>query len=132
MFRIIGEMLADGGRMFHHLIVSRDLIPNFLDPDKTLIGNYFPGGKVLPFYALQFDSDVFTLEESWFINGLNYWKTLDQWHANFWKNLHLVYPAGLDTERVRYWNDYFVLCKAMFWPDNGAAYGNGQYLYRKK
>ena len=60
-FKIIDELLTDNGRMFHHLIMSRDLIPQFLDPDKTLIGKYFPGGKVLPFYALKKDFGNFRL-----------------------------------------------------------------------
>ena len=131
MFGIVAALLVEKGRMFHHLIVSRDPIPQFLNPQKTLIGNYFPGGRVLPFSALKFNPKEFTLEGAWFINGMNYWKTLDKWHANFWKNLHLIYPSRIDVERVRHWNNYFVLCKAMFWPENGSAYGNGQYLYSK-
>lgn len=132
LFEIMSELLVENGRMFHHLIVSRDLVPRFLDPDKTLIGKYFPGGKILPFSALQFNPKQFTLEDSWFINGMNYWNTLDKWHSNFWENLHLIYPDRITTERVRHWNNYFVLCKAMFRPENGFAYGNGQYLYNKK
>ena len=131
-FEIINQLLIENGRMFHHLIVSRDLIPQFLDPEKTLIGEYFPGGKVLPFNALQRNFDHFTLDSSWFINGMNYWQTLDKWHENFWKNLHHIYPDKMDSKRVRYWNDYFVLCKAMFFPENGQAYGNGQYLFKKQ
>ena len=130
-FEIINELLVDGGRMFHHLIVSRDLIPQLLDPDKTLIGDYFPGGKVLPFTALKKNFNNFTIDETWFINGINYWKTLEKWHANFWQNINQLYPEKMDSERVRYWNNYFVLCKAMFLPENGLAYGNGQYLYYK-
>ena len=131
-FGIIDELLVEDGRMFHHLIVSRDLIPQLLDADNTMIGNYFPGGKILPFTALQQGFKNFTLEDCWFINGMNYWKTLDEWHANFWKNLGQVYPDKMDSERVRYWNNYFVLCKAMFLPENGLAYGNGQYLFYKQ
>lgn len=131
LFAIINELLVENGRMFHHLIVSRDLIPQFLDPKKTLIGEYFPGGKVLPFTALQNNFKHFSLVDSWFINGINYWKTLDEWHSNFWHNLHTIYPGKMDRERVRYWNNYFVLCKSMFLPESGLAFGNGQYLYKK-
>lgn len=130
-FEIMSELLVDNGRMFHHLIVSRDLIPQFLDPQKTLIGEYFPGGKVIPFSALQKNFSNFTILDSWFINGMNYWKTLDKWHSSFWCNLARIYPDKMNAERVRYWNNYFVLCKAMFLPEHGFAYGNGQYLYRK-
>jgi cyclopropane-fatty-acyl-phospholipid synthase len=131
-FGIINEVLTENGRMFHHLIVSRDLIPQLLDPKKTLIGDYFPGGKVLPFSALQQGFNNFTLKDCWFINGMNYWKTLDEWHSNFWRNLEQIYPGKMGSERVRYWNNYFVLCKAMFFPEDGAAYGNGQYLFCKQ
>ena len=131
-FSIINELLAENGVMFHHLIVSRDLIPQFLDPQKTLIGDYFPGGKVLPFNALKNNSfKGFSIEESWFINGTNYWRTLDYWHSNFWVNIHNIYPDKMNKERVAYWNNYFVLCKAMFFPETGKAYGNGQYLFNK-
>lgn len=132
-FNIINELLVKGGIMFHHLIVSRDLIPQFLDPKKTLIGDYFPGGKVLPFNALKNHSfRGFLLDKSWFINGINYWRTLDQWHLNFWENIGDIYPDKMDKERVEYWNNYFVLCKAMFAPETGKAYGNGQYFFRKQ
>ena len=131
-YGMISELLAENGRMFHHLIVSRDLIPQFLDPEKTLIGDYFPGGKVLPFYALHKDFAHFELRNAWFINGMNYWQTLDKWHENFWRNLRAVYPGKMTQQRVDYWNKYFVLCKALFYPENGQAYGNGQYLYRKR
>jgi cyclopropane-fatty-acyl-phospholipid synthase len=131
-FEIISKLLVRNGRMFHHLIVSRDLIPKFLDPEKTLIGKYFPGGKVLPFETLNNNFNHFNIEDAWFINGNNYWMTLEKWHENFWRNIGEIYPAMMDSEKVRYWNNYFVLCKAMFAPENGLAYGNGQYLFYKK
>lgn len=131
-YALLSRLLTEGGRMFHHLIVSRDLIPQFLDPEKTLIGDYFPGGKVLPFYALKHTRfESFERQGAWFINGMNYWQTLDKWHENFWRNLASIYPDQMTAQRVDYWNRYFVLCKALFYPDNGHAYGNGQYLYRK-
>ncbi len=130
-FEIINELLVDNGRMFHHLIVSRDLIPQLLDPDKTLIGEYFPGGKVLPFATLNNNFKNFSLDEAWFINGINYWKTLEKWHENFWWNIDQIYLKKMDSKRVQYWNNYFVLCKAMFLPEKGQAYGNGQYLFHK-
>jgi cyclopropane-fatty-acyl-phospholipid synthase len=131
-FEIIEQLLSDDGRMFHHLIVSRDLIPQLLDSGQTMIAEYFPGGRVLPFTALRQNFDNFQLDDSWFVNGMNYWKTLDEWHASFWCNLHHMYPDKMNSDRVRYWNNYFVLCKAMFRPENGQAYGNGQYLFYKR
>ncbi|MEA3274746.1 MAG: class I SAM-dependent methyltransferase [Pseudomonadota bacterium] len=130
-FHLVAELLKPEGVTFHHLIVSRDLIRRLQEPQQTLIGHYFPGGRVRPFYALQNAFGPFRLEDSWFINGMNYWRTLDAWHAGFWRNLGAVYPAFIDQDGVKYWNDFFVLCKAMFRPESGAAYGNGQYRFVK-
>jgi cyclopropane-fatty-acyl-phospholipid synthase len=69
---------------------------------------------------------------SWFINGMNYWKTLDEWHRRFWEGIEQLYPACLSIEEVEDWNKYFTLCKAMFKPNNGRSYGNGQFLYIKE
>jgi len=33
--------------------------------------------------------------------------------------------------RTKYWNDYFMLCKAMFAPMDGNFYGVSHYLFKK-
>ena len=131
LFSRLYQLLKPGGKTFHHLITSRIIIPNFLDSDNTLIGKYFPGGKVWPFATLEAQHDFFQLEQSWFINGMNYYRTLDQWHQRFWENIEQLYPSVLSEEAIKHWNDYFVLCKACFAPEDGAVYGNGHFLYRK-
>lgn len=132
-FEIINDLLVENGRTFHHLIVSRDRIPQFLDPEETLIGEYFPGGIILPFAAIKnYEFEHFEIDEAWFVNGINYWQTLNKWHTNFWNNMHLIYPDQMDNKRVDHWNKYFVLCKAIFKPEQGQACGNGQYLFYKK
>jgi len=132
-FGIINELLVENGRTFHHLIVSRDVIPQFLHPEKTLIGDYFPGGIILPFSAIKnYKFDNFEISDAWFVNGINYWQTLNKWHDNFWNNMHMIYPEQMNSKRVDHWNKYFVLCKAIFFPENGQACGNGQYLFYKK
>jgi len=70
------------------------------------------------------------LEQTWFINGLNYWRTLDEWHRRFWEQVEMLHDH-LGIDRIRFWNDYFILCKACFLPMQGALFGNGHYLFRK-
>ncbi len=128
--RRIARFLKPGGRSFHHFIVSRMVIPQFLDASKTLIGDYFPGGRIWPFDEFSRHEDDLTCIGRWFVNGMNYWRTLDEWHRRFSANLERL-AAHLDLERLRYWNDYFILCKACFLPADGALYGNGHYLFQK-
>jgi len=131
-FQRIGQLLRPGGRCFLHLIVSRMVIPQFLNADETLIGKYFPGGKIWPYETMKSQQQYLQLERSWFINGMNYWRTLDEWQKRFWENLESLYGETLKSEEeVRHWSDYFVLCKACFAPASGALFGNGHYLFRK-
>jgi cyclopropane-fatty-acyl-phospholipid synthase len=132
-FRHIAALLPADGRSFLHLIVSRPLFPQHMDSSNTLIGKYFPGGRIWPFSELQQQTDFFDLVDSWYVNGLNYWRTLDEWHRRFWENMDCLYERILSVEEIRHWNDYFMLCKVvLFAPLEGSVYGNGHYLFRNK
>ncbi len=124
-------LLKPGGLSFHHCIVSVDVLPAFLNAEDTLMGEYYPGAHIWPFNEPQRHSTHLTFKKSWFVNGMNYWKTLDEWHKRFWDSIDRLYPQYLSIEEVESWNKYFSLCKAMFIPNNGESYGNGHFLYQK-
>jgi cyclopropane-fatty-acyl-phospholipid synthase len=126
----ISRLLRKGGRSFHHFIVSKMVIPQFLDAEQTLIGGYFPGGRIWPYDEFTFHGRGLDFQQSWFINGMNYWKTLDEWHRRYWSRMSLL-SKHLTAERLSHWNDYFILCKACFLPENGELFGNAHYLFRK-
>ena len=127
----VSSLLTTNGRTFHHFITSKISIPQFLDPTKTQIGTYFPGGRVWPHNELLRHTDHFELEESWSINGLNYWRTLDEWHRRYWENIPHLYKSVFDAKAITHWNEYFSLCKAVFAPMEGRIYGNSHYLFIK-
>lgn len=134
------RFLAPGGKSFHHFITSQAPIPRFLnpektwvlDPQKTRVGQYFPGGRVWPHGELPRHTEHFDFVNSWFINGLNYWRTLDEWHKRYWNSIPELYGTVFDMEGIKYWNEYFSLCKAMFAPMDGEFYGNSHYLFKLK
>lgn len=130
MSRIYG-LLKPNGKTFHHFITSKYPIPQFLDPTKTKIGTYFPGGHVWPADEIKKHTNGLTLERYWFVNGLNYWRTLDEWHRRYWDSLEVLYGSVFDAKAITHWNDYFSLCKVVFAPLDGAFYGNSHYLFRK-
>lgn len=131
LFRQLKSLLKPGGMTFHHFIVSRDTIPQLLKAENTLISEYFPGGHIWPYAEAKRHTQHLELVNSWFVNGRNYWKTLDEWHKRFWDAIDKLYPHYLSLEQAGRWNRYFSLSKSMFYPHNGKSYGNGQYLYRK-
>ena len=132
LFEYLQNILKPGGKCFHHLIVSTDTIPQFLNAESTLMENYFPGGHIWPYAELKRHNTHLQFIDSWFVNGMNYWKTLDEWHRRFWGAIEQLHPEYLSVEEVENWNKYFTLSKAMFSPNGGKSYGNGQFLYEKK
>ncbi|MCB1857123.1 MAG: class I SAM-dependent methyltransferase [Gammaproteobacteria bacterium] len=133
VFELIDKLLKPGGLFFLHMVASRLIVPQFLHDDKTMIGTYFPGGKIWPFEIIRRQDRFMRLSKSWFINGMNYWKTIDEWHKRLWHNMDTLYGSAIkDETEAKYWNDYFVLCKACFLPSKGELFGNGHFVFRKK
>lgn len=128
VFKYMSELLVADGRSFHHLIISKPIIPLFLSHKGI---QYFPGARIWPFQTLENQTEYFKLVESWFVNGLNYWYTLEEWHSRFWQNIDSLYPRILQDDSVRYWNRYFSDNKSAFAPMDGTVFGNGQFLYKK-
>ena len=131
LFELIARKLKPGGKTFHHFIVSSDTIPQFLQAEDTLMADYFPGGHIWPYAEPMRHDNHLKPVSSWFVNGLNYWKTLDEWHKRFWNSIDELYPQHLTVEEVEDWNKYFSLCKTMFIPNQGRSYGIGHYLFEK-
>ncbi len=128
----ISDMLTPHGKTFHHFITSRRVIPQFLDPEKTRIGLYFPGGRAWPHDELARHTEHLDLIGHWFVNGLNYWRTLDEWHQRFWERVPYLYEHIFDSSAIAHWNNYFSLCKTVFAPMDGNFYGNSHYLFRAR
>jgi cyclopropane-fatty-acyl-phospholipid synthase len=131
VFKYQHNILKEGGKCFHHLIVSADTIPHFLNAENTLMAEYFPGGHIWPYSELKRHNRHLQLTDHWFINGMNYWKTLDEWHKRFWQEISTLYPDYMSIDEVESWNRYFVLSKTMFCPNQGKSYGVGHYLFKK-
>jgi cyclopropane-fatty-acyl-phospholipid synthase len=127
----ISRVMKEGGKCLHHCIVSIDTIPNFLNSEDTHMGHYYPGAHIWPFNEPKRHGKHLRYVAGWFVNGMNYWRTLDEWHKRFWQAIDRLYPQYLTAYEVEDWNRYFALCKAMFSPNNGKSYGNGQFLYEK-
>jgi cyclopropane-fatty-acyl-phospholipid synthase len=129
---LISKLLKSNGRSFHHFITSRVTTPQVQLHKKNIIGKYFPGGRIWPRDEFSRHTEHLDLEATWFVNGKNYWRTLDDWHHRYWKSIPQLYANNFGLDAIKYWNDYFVLSKAMFAPLDGTFYGNSQYLFSQK
>lgn len=132
MLESIAKLLKPGGRTFHHFITSQVVTPQVSLNEKMVIGKYFPGGRGWPHDEFSCHTEHLDLVNNWFVNGKNYGRTLEDWHHRYWKSIPDLYNNGFGIEAIKYWNEYFLLCKAMFAPLDGTFYGNSQYLFTLK
>ncbi len=130
-FKKIASLLRPGGRFFLHLIVSKTVIPQFLSAENTITSRYFPGGRNWPSHIIESQTEFFNLERSWFVNGVNYWRTLDEWQHRYWLNMPDLFDKVLDENSAKHWNEYFSIFKACFVALDGTQLGLGHYLFRK-
>ena len=131
LFQKIARLLVRDGKCFHHCIVSVPTIPRFLNSADTIMGKYYPGAQIWPYDEPSRHNKHLQPADRWFVNGMNYWHTLDIWHKRFWDAIDQLFQTHLSKPQIDEWNKYFSLCKVMFIPCNGEMYGNGQYLYER-
>lgn len=127
-FKLLARHLKENGKVFIHIIATT-LPFSITDP---YINTYvFPRARIWSVNAIpKCNSDLKTVDY-WFINGLNYSKTLRAWLANFdasqadIKNL----DYGMNYEKFRrLWRFYLQLCISYFEASDGNVLGNGQFL----
>ncbi|MGF1589216.1 MAG: SAM-dependent methyltransferase [Pleurocapsa sp.] len=127
-FAKVASFLKPEGKVFIH-IISSSLNHNFWPP---FIQKYiFPYARVWHYdFIPNCNQDLKTIDR-WFINGLNYAKTLRAWLKNFDENQDVIKTLdfGMDYTRFRrIWRLYLLWCIAYFEAGQGDVLGNGQYL----
>lgn len=127
-FQKLASLLKSGGRVFIHIITAR--IPNNMSSGFT--HKYiFPHGRYWHYDAIPtYDRDLKTIDQ-WYINGINYHKTMTDWLQRFDNHQdsikHLNY--GMDYAKFRrLWRFYLLLLGTIFATCEGEYNGNGQYL----
>ena len=127
-FRKLSTYLKPGGKFFLHIITVRT--PNNISSMFT--HKYiFPHGRYWSFDSIPaHDKDLKTVKR-WYLNGMNYSKTLTQWLENF----DVSYPYVKDLEYGiefakfrRIWRFYLIWVGTNFACCDGEINGNGQYL----
>jgi len=127
-FRKLASFLKPGGKFFLHIITVRT--PNNMSSVYT--HKYiFPHGRYWSFDSIPtYNKDLRTVER-WYLNGMNYSKTLEQWLKNFDDSVPDI--KGLDygiefAKFRRIWRFYLIWFVANFASCDGEINGNGQFL----
>ncbi len=127
-FAKLASFLKPGGKFFLHIISVRT--PNNISSAYT--HKYiFPHGRYWSFDSIPTYNKDFRTVERWYLNGMNYSKTLERWLENF----DASYPDvkgleyGMDFAKFRrVWRFYLIWFVANFASCDGEINGNAQYL----
>lgn len=120
--------LNPGGRVLIHIITAR--IPNNMSSGFT--HKYiFPHGRYWSHDALPSHSQHLRTVKRWYINGMNYHRTLASWLKRFDDSQEDIRTLdyGMPYPRFRrVWRFYLILLGTIFAVCDGEYNGNGQYL----
>jgi cyclopropane-fatty-acyl-phospholipid synthase len=127
-FKKLAAFLKPDGKCFIHIITVR--LPNNISSAFT--HKYiFPHGRYWKYEAIPSCNQDLKTVQSWYLNGMNYSKTLEAWLTNFDNSYEEVKNLnyGMDFAKFRrMWRFYLIWFIANFASCDGEINGNGQYL----
>ncbi len=127
-FQKLASFLKSDGKVFIHIITVR--IPNNMSSGFT--HKYiFPHGRYWNHDAIPNHCRDLKTIDRWYINGINYHKTLTAWLERFDASQETVKSLdyGMDYAKFRrIWRFYLLLLGTIFATCDGEYNGNGQYL----
>lgn len=128
----VNSFLKPEGKFFIHIISSK--LPHtimILFLEKYI----FPRARGWSYHQVPPANPDFQTVDKWFINGLNYAKTLTAWLENFDQNQEYLKTLdyGMNYAKFRrIWRLYLLSCIAIFNACEGEVLGNTQFLLSKK
>lgn len=127
-FQKLAAFLKQDGKCFIHIITVR--LPNNISSAFT--HKYiFPHGRYWKYEAIPSCNQDLKTVQSWYLNGINYSKTLTAWLENFDRTYDQLKSLeyGMDFAKFRrMWRFYLIWFIANFASCDGEINGNGQFL----
>ncbi len=127
-FQKLASFLKEDGKVFIHIITVR--IPNNMSSGFT--HKYiFPHGRYWNHDAIPSHNRDLKTVQRWYMNGMNYHKTLTAWLERFDAAQASVKELDYGMDYVKFrriWRFYLLLLGTIFATCEGEYNGNGQYL----
>jgi len=127
-FRKLASCLKPGGKLFLHIITVRT--PNNISSVYT--HKYiFPHGRYWSFDSIPAHNKDLKTVERWYLNGMNYSKTLTRWLENFDESYPDIKDLDYGIEFAKFrriWRFYLMWFVESFASCDGEINGNGQFL----
>jgi cyclopropane-fatty-acyl-phospholipid synthase len=142
LLRRISSWLRPGGLCFVHIFVHQKGLPfHYLveSEDDWMTKYFFAGGQTPSADLLLHFQDDLSILKQWYVNGVHYSKTLEDWLVRHTTSKAKILPLFEQTYGQEdalkwyvYWRLFYLACSEFFAWENGERFGVGHYLFQKK
>lgn len=142
LMRRISTWLKPNGKLFVHIFVHRLGLPYHYEvhgEDDWMTKYFFAGGTMPSMELLLRFQKHLICTHTWYVNGVNYSKTLEDWLLKHDAAKSKILALFADTygkdqalKWYVYWRLFYLACSELFAYENGERWGVGHYLFTKR
>ncbi|CBY01141.1 similar to cyclopropane-fatty-acyl-phospholipid synthase [Plenodomus lingam JN3] len=132
----VSRALQPGGKLFVHIFAHHSTPYDF--ESGWMTEHFFTGGTMPSADLLLYFQDDLKVKKQWWVSGMHYAKTCEDWLVTMCKNKEMIWPGLLETYghegTVTWWNRwqvFYLACAELFKWDGGDTWGVSHYLFEK-
>lgn len=134
LLKRIATWLKPGGMLFVHIFVHRKGLPFHYkaeSEDDFMARYFFSGGQTPSADLLLHFQDDLSIQNQWYVNGVHYSKTLEDWNARHTTSKSKIIPLfeqtygeGQALKWYVYWRLFYLACSEFFSCEGGKGLGS--------
>lgn len=132
----IARALKPQGKLFVHIFNHRTTPYDF--EDGWMSTYFFTGGTMPSADLLHYFQNDLKLQEQWWVSGMHYAKTCEDWLSNMnvnrkkiWPHLEETYGTNNAAMWFYRWQIFYMACAELFAYEGGQTWGVSHYLFAK-
>ncbi|KAL6704556.1 hypothetical protein ACN47E_008066 [Coniothyrium glycines] len=132
----VSRALKPGGKLFVHIFAHATTPYDF--DGGWMTEHFFTGGTMPSADLLLYFQDDLKLKKQWWVNGMHYGKTCEDWlvtmcgnKESVWKGLEETYGKEGALTWWNRWQVFYLACAELFKWDGGDTWGVSHYLFEK-
>ncbi|KAG6050877.1 hypothetical protein E4U17_006347 [Claviceps sp. LM77 group G4] len=132
----VSRSLKPGGKLFVHIFTHCSTPYDYEEGWMTT--HFFTGGTMPSADLLLYFQNDLQIKKQWWVNGVHYSKTCEDWLASMSANVKTMWPHLVETYGERdaatwfyRWQIFYMACSELFAYDGGNIWGVSHYLFEK-
>ena len=136
-FKAMSEVLKDDGKVFVQILCHREYT-YFMNNDDWMGRNFFTGGTIPSTKLFMFFTKHLVVDDTWYIRGSEYSKTLDAWLNNLHKNrlaLKNIFRENgyaSPSYELEKWRMFYIMSSVSFGFNKGKEWMVAYFTFSKR